>query len=338
MKTLAAAGKDAYTAPSMPQPLAPSGAATAAHAGTAKSGFVGVVGLPNAGKSTLVNFLLGKHIAAVSPLPQTTRQRVVAVRNLPGAQIAYVDTPGIQNGRGALRKFMQQEAVDAAGSADVALLVVDALGRRAMPEAWLGSDSEPLCEAVAGMPVVVALNKIDRIEKPELLPLLSAWSGFDRLNVQAVVPIAANRGEGVEAMERELVALLAIGAPMFPPDVDVDRADEFIAAELIREQVFAQLRDELPYTTAVVVESLTDQGEDVVISALVIVERDSQKGIIIGKGGQQLGKIGERARRTLSATFGCAVHLKLFVKVMPLWTENDRSLLQLGLSLGKGRS
>jgi GTPase len=300
------------------------------------AGFCALVGLPNAGKSTLLNRVLGRNLVAVSPKPQTTRNRIVGVKNLadPPAQLALVDTPGLQRGHNALRKYMRDEALTAVAECDLALLVLD-VGSRSQrdPNVLSSGPGKELLDAVAPLqvPVVLALNKVDRLpEKPALLPLLDRLAHSGRF--AEIVPISAKTGLGVDALMRCVAQALPVGPPLFPEDMYTDRAERFLAAELIREQLFLQLGEELPYASAVVVEKFEERRHrgDLVISAVVFVERESQKGIVVGKGGARIKSVGQRAREQISNLLGCPVHIKLFVKVDPDWSSGVGGLRRMG--------
>jgi GTP-binding protein Era len=303
-----------------------------------RAGFCAIVGLPNVGKSTLLNRILGRRLVAVSAKPQTTRDRFLGVHaiELPGeepprAQIAYVDTPGLQDGRGPLRRYMRDTAITAATDADVVLLLIDATDRRGrMPDRLAEADAAPLGEASRKHPIVVGLNKIDRVAKPELLPLLSAWSATGA-DVE-VVPISALSGDGVDALERAVARRLPAGPPLFPDDMVTDRTPQFIAQEIIREQLYHQLGKELPYACAVRVETWSEKPDkpEVSIGAVIVVERESQKPIVVGKGGHRIRELGIAARTALAEVLGKKVHLTLFVKVLAEWSRGEAGLRELG--------
>jgi GTPase len=299
-----------------------------------RAGFCAIVGLPNVGKSTLLNQILGQRLAAVSAKPQTTRNRILGIHNLADAQIAFVDTPGIQEGPGALRRFMREEALTAAGDTDVAVLVIDAADPRGRLPARLDEpDAAPLASALRARPVVVALNKVDKVAKLELLPLIAAWSAWAAGKDLEVVPIAAITGDGVDRLVATIARHLPVGPRLFPEDMVTDRAERFLAGELIREQLFHQLGKELPYAAAVIVEAFEERPDrnDVVIGAVIAVERPSQKAIVVGKGGARIKQIGIAAREAVSQLLGCAVHLNLHVKVVPDWSRVERGLRELGI-------
>ncbi len=302
-----------------------------------RSGFCAIVGLPNVGKSTFLNRVLGRHLVAVSPKPQTTRDRILGVHmiDLPGetpgrAQIAYIDTPGVQDGKGPLRRYMQDAAIAAAHDADLVLLLVDAndwKGRT--PERHSQPDASMFGEVGREKPIIVALNKIDRVEKPDLLPVMEMWGNFAP-NVE-IVPISAATGENIDTLERTIAHRLPIGPALFPDEMITDRSPQFIAQEIIREQLYHQLGKELPYACAVQVESWSEKSKtELLIGAVIIVERDSQKPIVVGKGGARIRELGIAARHAVGEALGKTVHLSLFVKVLSEWSRGDAGLRRLG--------
>jgi len=305
------------------------------------AGFCAIVGLPNVGKSTLLNRIVGRHLVAVSAKPQTTRDRIVGVHviELDGgrAQIAYVDTPGLQDGR-----YMRDAAIAAAYDADVVLLLVDVTDRRGrMPARLAEEDAAELGEASRAHPLVIGLNKVDRIDKPELLPVMQAWS--DYAPTADVVPICATTGAGVEALERAIARLLPVGPQLFPDEMVTDRTPQFIAQEIIREQLYHQLGKELPYACAVQIETWnTKPGKagksELTIGAIIVVERDSQKPIVVGRGGARIRELGIAARLALDAALDATVHLTLFVKVLEEWSRGEAELRRLGYHPEGGRS
>ncbi len=305
--------------------------------GLSHVGRCAIVGLPNVGKSTLLNRLMGLRLMAVSSKPQTTRNRVMGAVNCEGregrAQVVFVDTPGMQQGKGPFRRFMRDEALGVFGDVDAVLLLIDASQRKLRTFAELmQSDARPMLDALeqfAG-PVVLGLNKVDLIEdKAELFPMLESFSESERF--AELVPISAKSGSGTDDLLRLIASLFPEGPPLFPEEMYTDRAERFLAAELIREQLFRQLGEELPYASAVVIESFQERDKgDILISAAIHVERDSQKGIVIGAKGHKIKAVGERARHAISELFGCPVHLKLFVKVNANWSQEARALRDLG--------
>lgn len=323
-------------------------------------GFCAILGLPNAGKSTLLNRMLGRRLTAVSRKPQTTRNRILGVLNRTvetddrtddrtddtsaasddraapnrSAQIVFMDTPGIQVGKGALRNYMRTQSLGAAGDSDIALLLVDVgdPGQRD-PERFSAPDTEELWGALqrGQAPVYLALNKVDTLrDKAALLPILDAYSDtgvFDEL-----IPISAKTGRGVAGLIRAIARRLPLGHKYFPEDMVTDRAERFLAAELIREQLFRQLGQELPYTTAVIVESMREfpGRDDVSLRAVIYVERDSQTGIVVGKGGRRVKELGQRGRAAIAELFGCPVHLTLRVKVASNWSRVEQGIRRMG--------
>jgi GTP-binding protein Era len=293
-----------------------------------RAGFCAIVGLPNVCKSTLLNRVLGKKLVAVSAKPQTTRDRIVGVHLIEHAggraQIAFVDTPGLQDGRGPLRRYMRDAALAAAADADVVLLLVDATDRKGrMP-------GEATALAVPGKPLVVALNKVDRVAKPELLPVIEAWTQAPNYEGVEVVPISAATGDNVGALERVIADKLPASPLLFPEDMVTDRSPQFIAQEIIREQLYHQLGKELPYASAVQVETGTERKGELVIGAVIIVARESQKPIVVGKGGQRVKELGIAARGAVAEALGKPVHLTLFVKVIGEWSSAESELAKLG--------
>jgi GTP-binding protein Era len=303
-----------------------------------RAGFCAIVGLPNVGKSTLLNRILDRHLVAVSAKPQTTRDRIVGVHTveLPGdgaplpAQIAYVDTPGVQDGRGLLRRYMREAAMAAAADADVVLLLVDATDRRGrVPERLAEADAVALGEVSRSHPIVIGLNKVDRVAKLELLPLIEAWGSF--APGVDVVPISALSGDGLPALERAIAERLPLGPALFPAEMVTDRSSQFIAQEIIREQLYHQLGKELPYASAVQIETWTEKSaSELAIGAVIVVERESQKAIVVGRGGSRIRELGIAARHAVGEALGKTVHLSLFVKVLSEWSHGEVALRRLG--------
>ena len=284
-----------------------------------RAGFVAVIGAPNAGKSTLVNALVGQKVAIVSPKAQTTRARLMGIAIQDQTQVLLVDTPGIFQPKRRLDRAMVAAAWGGAGDADLILLVIDA-------EAGL---TRGVNEIASGLeqrehPLWIALNKIDRIKKPDLLALASGLT--ERLNPDQVFMISASKGEGVPDVKNALANAMPEGPWLYPEDEVSDATDRMIAAELTREQIVNQLHQELPYATAIETETWEDRPDgSTVIHQQILVARDSQKAIVIGKGGTRLRTIGQLAREEISQHLGRKVHLFLHVKVNPRWDE-DRSL------------
>jgi GTP-binding protein Era len=300
------------------------------------AGHCAIVGLPNVGKSTFLNRVLGMRLAAVSDKPQTTRDRLLGVVNLgePAAQVALVDTPGVQLDDAPLRVYMQAEAEAAAGEADVVLVIVDVTRKEQLtPEAWSAPARAALEAALKPVraPIVLALNKIDQLkDRAALFPMLEAYHATGRF--REVVPISARRGDNVDRLLGLVAGLLPVGPRPYPEDTVTDRSERFLAGELIREQLYHQLGDELPYATAVEIEQWEERAEpgDVVISAVIHVERAGQKPIVVGKGGARIREIGRRARHAVSELLGRKAHLKLFVRVTEGWSRNPRELRERG--------
>ncbi len=284
-----------------------------------RAGFIAVIGAPNAGKSTLVNALVGQKVAIVSDKAQTTRARLMGIAIAGTSQILLVDTPGIFTPRRRLDRAMVAAAWTGAEDADLALLVVDcATGLNAQVERIVAALEK------RGSPVLIALNKIDLVRKADLLALAAALT--ERLNPQAVFMISATQGDGVPDVKAALAAAVPEGPWLYPEDELSDATDRMVAAELTREQIYLQLYQELPYSAAVETEKWEDRPDgSTVIHQQILVERDSQKAIVIGKGGSRLKRIGAAAREEIIRHLGRPVHLFVHVKVNPKWDE-DRSL------------
>ena len=290
-----------------------------------RSGFAALVGRPNVGKSTLLNALVGQKLSIVTPRPQTTRHRILGVRNLPQAQIAFIDTPGLHAAAGrALNKAMNRTATAALAEADLVVLVVEA-GR------WTAEDELALRRIVrCGRPVIAAVNKIDRVRPRErLLPYLAELGA--RHDFVALVPVAALQAENVADLRDTIAAHLPLAAPLFPGGELTDRDLSFRIAELIREKLTLELNQEVPYGVAVEVERLTEEDQQLVVDAAVWVDRAGQKPIVIGARGERLKRIGRAARLALNELLGRRLHLNLWVKVRENWADNARALRQLGV-------
>jgi GTP-binding protein Era len=290
-----------------------------------RSGFVAIIGRPNVGKSTLLNRILGEKIVITSDKPQTTRNRVQGIHNLPGAQIVFIDTPGIHQARSRLNRYMLEEALSSVKGVDVVLLLVEAdtLSR--------GRD-DLLLEVLAGIgvPVILAVNKIDLVRKETLLEGIAAHASL--FPFREIVPISAASGDGVELLVKLVAELLPEGVAYFPDDILTDLPERFVVAEMIREKVFRLTRDEVPFSTAVAVDSFTERPEKglVAITATITVEKDSQKGIIIGKRGDMLKRIGTLARKDIERLLDTKVYLELFVRVSKDWRDDRRMLKEFG--------
>jgi len=291
-----------------------------------KSGYVAIAGAPNAGKSTLLNRILGEKIAVISNKPQTTRNRILGVCHRPGAQIVFFDTPGVFLPKDKLNLRIVDSALSALEDADVILMVADAASPFPEAESYLVAKLEN-----RKPPVILALNKIDLIpEKDALLEIIDRWSG--RYPFAAVVPISALVGSQIEDLVAAIIQLLPQGPPYFPEDTLTDQTERFIAAELIREKIFRLTGEEIPYASAVTVESFkpSTDGRLVRIEATIHLERDSQKGIVIGKGGGMLKRIGSEARQDIERMTGTRVFLKLFVRVQKNWRKDGNAIERFG--------
>ncbi len=287
-----------------------------------RSGFVAIVGRPNAGKSTLVNRLVGQKIAIVTSKPQTTRNRIQGIVTKPQGQIVFIDTPGLHEADSALGRQMMQEVAAALEGIDVLLLMVDA--SRMLPHA-----DDLLLEKAKRFrgKTILALNKVDRLAKPKLLPLIDSFAKV--FEFAAIVPISALNGAGCEELLDETLKQLPQGEPYFPEDQVTDQPERFLAAEIIREKAIQVMYHEVPYALAVVIEKYEETPKLLRIEALMNVERDSQKKILIGHKGEMLKKIGTEARKELEAILGSKIYLGLFVKVAPDWRENPQKVREL---------
>lgn len=290
-----------------------------------KSGFVALFGAPNTGKSTLLNRLIGEKISITSRKPQTTRNRILGVLHQENAQLVFIDTPGVHHGKNPLNTRIVEAAVSALGDVDIVLVMLDV--SRPDPGAE-GFVIEKIKEHKR--PVILALNKIDLIRKEKLLSIIDQWSGVYPFH--SIVPVSAKHGTQVSELVETMKDLLPQGPPFFPEDTLTDAPERFITGELIRERVFRLTGQEIPYATAVTVESFKeDTGKRLIkIHATIHVERDSQKGMIIGKKGQKLKQIGEEARMQIEKLLGARVYLKLFVRVQKNWSKDTKALRKFG--------
>ena len=290
-----------------------------------RSGFVAIVGRPNVGKSTLLNHVLGQKIAITTAKPQTTRNRILGIHTLPAGQILFLDTPGIHRGKSRLNRYMVDQAFAACGDVDLVLLLVEA-------DDPVGGGDDYILEQLARgrSPVALVINKIDKVRSEELLPLIDAYRS--RFDFKAIVPVSALNGDGLERLVEVVLGELPEGPAYYPEDMVTDLPERFIVAEMIREQVLNRLRDEVPYGVAVEVESFSEQPERdlVVIQAAVYVEKDTHKGIVLGKGGAMIRTIGQAARREIERFLGTRVFLELFVKVQKGWTDSEGGLRRFG--------
>lgn len=304
--------------------------ASAEHAGP-RSGFVALVGRPNAGKSTLLNRLVGAKIAIVSDKPQTTRHRILGVKTDDRGQVIYVDTPGIHRPLHKLNVRMVDAALDSLREVEVVVLLVDATNKTGAGDNFV---VEKLRQTK--VPVVLALNKIDLVDKARLLPLIQHYQRA--LDFAAIVPVSAATGEHVEALEREIRSRLPEGPALYPEDYLTDQPERVLAAETVREKLLAHTRHELPYTTAVIVDQFEEPANPKApyrIFCTILVEQDSQKPIVLGRAGSMIKRIGTEARHDLEAALDAKVYLDLHVKVKADWRDNERFLDELGMPPGR---
>jgi GTP-binding protein Era len=289
-----------------------------------KCGFVALIGRPNVGKSTLLNRLLGEKLAITSPKPQTTRHRLLGILNQPQAQLLFLDTPGLLEPKGALDTVLVQTALSALNDADVVVWLVEP--RRPDPQEQL---LLPYLRASA-KPALIAINKADTISKPKLLPIIEAYHAL--FSGPPIVPLSALLGDGVPILTAEIIKLLPSAAPLYAQEQLTDHQERFLVAELIRERLFHHLGQELPYAVAVQIEEFDEsQRPDLVhIRAVIYVEKDSQKGMVIGKQGRLLKLVGQEARADMETLLQARVYLDLWVKVWKNWRKDSRALRLFG--------
>ncbi len=290
-----------------------------------KSGYVAIAGTPNAGKSTLLNRMLGEKISITSKRPQTTRNRILGVLNRKDIQIVFFDTPGVFEAQDKLNVRIVDAALSAVGDADLILVVIDVSHPQPNAERFLVKQLQSQTR-----PVILALNKIDRVDKPLVLTNIDKWSKL--YEFEEIVPISARHGTQIEELISAMTGALPAGPPYFPEDTLTDATERFIAAELIREQVFRLTGEEIPYATAVTIDTFKEKkgGRQTIIEATIHLERDSQKGIVIGKKGSKLKQIGARSREQIEQMLGCKVYLKLFVRVQKNWRKDTRAIRRFG--------
>lgn len=290
-----------------------------------KSGFIAIIGAPNVGKSTFLNRILGKKIAITSPKPQTTRNRILGMLHRPHAQLIFLDTPGIHRARSLLNVHLVEASIKAINDVDIALMMIDVTRDDESSEQMILKHLRK-----RDIPTILALNKIDLVRKPSLLPLIAKWN--KAYPFLAIVPISALHGTQLDRLEAEMIDALPEGPQYFPGDSITDLPERFIAAEMIREKVVRLTSQEIPYAVAVTVESFSEQEEKnrVDIHATIHVEKTSQKGIIIGKKGSMLKKIGERARRDIERMLGTKVFLDIWVSVQKNWSRDTKALRRFG--------
>ena len=288
-------------------------------------GFAALVGRPNVGKSTLINALVGTKVSIVTPRPQTTRHRILGLVQRPDAQIAFVDTPGLHHrAQRALNKAMNRTASSALADADVAVLVVEALK-------WTAEDALAL-ERIerSGRPAVAVVNKVDRVHPRERLRPYLAELG-ERHPFRALVPVSALKSNGLEPLLKVIAEILPLSPPLFERDTLTDRSEAFRIAETVREKLTLELNQEVPYGIAVAIERMAEEDGQLVVDAAIWVDREGQKPIVIGAGGERLKRVGTSARRTLNALLGRRLHLRLWVRVREHWADNARALKELDL-------
>ncbi len=292
-----------------------------------RCGFVAVIGRPNVGKSTLINAVMGKKISIVTHKPQTTRHRILAVHTEGDTQIVFVDTPGIhRKAVKAMNRLMNRTAASALADADLVLFVAEATH-------WTEEDDDVVYRfRSTETPVVAVLNKVDRVHhKDRLLEAIAALS--KRHEFAEIFPISALKKDNLDALMAVIPNFLPESPLLFPQEMQTDRSDEFQAAEVIREKLTLLLHQEIPYGLTVQIERYESDGDRLTINAIIWVDRDSQKGIVVGKGGKVLKTVGQSARLELSEQLGCRVHLELWVKVKDNWSDSERDLMRLGYEL-----
>src|SRR6185295_6979539 len=291
-----------------------------------RSGYIAIVGRPNVGKSTLLNQILGEKVAIVSPKPQTTRNRITGIRTTDVSQIVFIDTPGIHQGHSLMNRRMVDTAMQTLDEVDGVIWLLDAHDK-------IKQEEERIAETLSGVenPVLILLNKIDLVSKGKLLPLMERCAQL--LPGKEIVPVSALTGEGVPIVLDIVEKWLPEGTPFFTEWEYTDQSERFLASEFVREKVFLLEREEIPYGVAVTIDEFTEKQEKnlIVIAATIHTERDSHKGILIGKRGAMLKEIGKQAREDLEALLGCRIFLELFVRVDPDWTQNPYSLTEMGL-------
>ena len=290
------------------------------------SGFIAIIGPPNVGKSTLLNRLLGQKIAITSPKPQTTRNRIVGIYNEDDCQMVLIDTPGIHQTKSLLHKSMVDSAKSSLGEVDIILLVVGF--EKPVDNSELNIILKILRKT--DKTALLAINKIDLLKKENLLPIIEIYSKMHRFD--SILPVSALYGDGLEILIGELKKKLFPGPQFFPADMVTDKSEEFLIAEIVREKIYYHTREELPYSCAVTIEQIKEDPKKnlLAVMATIFVEKPSQKGIIIGKNGRMIKKIGRDARMEMEKIFSSHVYLELFVKIEKSWSSDTRSLRRLG--------
>lgn len=292
-----------------------------------KSGFIGIIGRPNVGKSTLLNSILGEKIAITTSKPQTTRNRIMGIKNVPDGQLIFLDTPGIHKAEKPLNRYMVREATETFESVDIILLIVEA-------ETGAHGDDQMIIDSLkdTSIPVMLLINKIDLVEKTILLPLIDEFSRL--FPFREIVPVSATKGNGVSLLLDLIRQTLPEGPQYFPEDTITDRSERFLAAEILREKIILLTRREIPYATAVTIDTFKEnEAKNLIrIQATVTVEKPSQKGILIGRKGAMLKEIGTHARLEMEKFFASKIFLEVFVRVEKDWTKSPRLLKELGYS------
>lgn len=289
-----------------------------------KCGFISIIGKPNVGKSTLMNNILGTKVSIISEKPQTTRNRIVGIKNLPDAQLIFLDTPGIHIPKRKLNEFMVEQAYSAIEEADVILFMID------MQNPYDEEDKLVLERLSGEKPVILVINKIDLFKKSEILPVIDEYRRL--FDFKEIVPVSALYMDGIDILLNIIKTYLPEGPPFYPEDILTDQTERFFAAETIREKIYELTRQEIPFSTAVYVDEFKENTEKGIIEirAVIYVERDSQKGILIGHNGSMIKKIGMRARKDLERFFGIKVFLDLWVKVLKNWSKDIKMLKRIG--------
>ena len=291
---------------------------------TFRCGYIAIVGRPNAGKSTLLNRLVGEKLAITSPKPQTTRHRLLGVLHLAGAQLLFVDTPGVLEPKEPLNATLVQAAFSTLANADIVVWLVEPRPLNSQDKLLL-----PHLQTLK-IPVIIAINKIDLLSKPQLLPLMESYHNL--FPDSPVVPLSALLGDGLPALVTEIIQRLPEGPPLFPEEQLTDQTERFLVAEIVRERLFHHTGEEIPYAVAVEIEEFDEsrRPELVTIRVVIYVEKDSQKGIVIGKGGRLLKLVGQEARQEAEELLQAKVYLELWVKVWKNWRRDPRALRQFG--------
>lgn len=291
-----------------------------------RSGYIAIIGRPNVGKSTLLNRILGEKVAIVSPKPQTTRNRITGILTTRSSQIIFLDTPGMHQGHSLMNRRMMDTALQTLDEVDGVLWLLDAHEK-------IKQEEERIAETLRGVdtPVLILLNKIDLISKGKLLPLIERCAQL--LPEKEIVPVSALHGEGINVVLTLIEPWLPEGPRYFTEGEHTDQSERFLASEIVREKVFLLTREEIPYGVAVTIDEFIDKEEKnlIVITATIHTERDSHKGILIGRRGSMLKEIGKQAREELEALLGCRIFLELFVRVDPGWTQNPHRLAEMGI-------